>query len=202
MSAAERIDLESPPSPEIPAANSTGLLPDQFLALCADDDGIYELIRGEVVQLTPAGEDHSEIESETFFLLRSFVKEKGLGTVWAGDAGFILEKEPYTVRSPDVAFISKARLSTPRNRKSFFPGAPDLAVEILSPTDSLKAAESKAMMYLRAGGSVVWILDPKDRSCRIYRRDEAVRVLGPEDDLDAEPVLPGFRCPVARLYGG
>jgi Uma2 family endonuclease len=177
-----------------------GMTPDEFLQFCGDDDGIYEMIRGEVVPLAPAGMEHSEIEGETFVLLRSFVKERDLGTVWMGGAGFILERDPFTVRSPDVAFVSKARIPA-QHRKGFFPGAPDVAVEILSPTDSLKSVEPKVLMYLRAGSGVVWVLNPRDQTLRIYRNGEETQVRGTNDEADAEPVLPGFRCPVARLFG-
>jgi Uma2 family endonuclease len=184
----------------VPTAELTGMPPDRFLQFCGDDDGIYEMIRGEVIQLAPAGMEHSEIEGETFVLLRSFVKERDLGTVWTGDAGFILERDPFTVRSPDVAFVSKARIPA-QLQKGFFPGAPDLAVEILFPTDSLKSVEPKVMMYLRAGSGVVWVLNPRDQTLRIYRNGEETQVRGPNDEADAEPALPEFRCPVARLFG-
>ncbi|MBW3622100.1 MAG: Uma2 family endonuclease [Armatimonadetes bacterium] len=184
----------------IPTAESNGLTPDQFLALCGDETYL-ELVRGEVVQLAPANFYHGRKALRAGRLLDEFAEAHDLGVVVGQDTGFILERDPYSVRAPDVAFVSKARLPEDLPER-FFPGAPDLAVEILSPTDSLKAAEAKAMMYLRAGGTVVWILDPKDRSCRIYRRDESVRALGPDDEADAEPVLPGFRCPVSHLFGG
>jgi Uma2 family endonuclease len=74
-------------------------------------------------------------------------------------------------------------------------------VEILSPTDSLKATERKILMYLRAGASVGWLLNPADASARVYRKDGTVQLLGLLDEIDAEPVLPGFRCPVWKLFG-
>jgi Uma2 family endonuclease len=128
------------------------------------------------------------------------VEEHDLGEILSIETGFVLERDPYTVRAPDIAFLSKARADQDDDNR-FVTGAPDLAVEILSPTDSLKATERKALMYLRAGASVVWILNPLDTSARVYRKDGTVQLLGPLDEIDAEPVLPGFRFPVWKLFG-
>jgi Uma2 family endonuclease len=176
-----------------------GLTPEEFMRLYSDEDYV-ELIRGEVVQLTPPGLRHGLIGEEVRDVLKPYVKIGNLGIVLSMEIGYVLEREPYTVRAPDVSFISQARLEQVEDEEKHFPGAPDLAVEILSPTDSLRATESKARMYLRAGGSVVWILDPKDKTLRIYRPDADPIVLGPDDEADAEPALPGFRCNVGNLF--
>ena len=192
--------IPAAPPEAIPAAPREGMTPEEFQLLCGEDEFV-ELVRGEVISVPPAGEEHGDIEVETLFALKSFVNANDLGKVWPGDVGFILERDPFTVRCPDVAFVSKARFGDRKSSKGFFPGAPDLAVEILSPSDSLIAAEAKVRMYLRAVCAVAWIMNPQDRTVRVYRAGEEVRLLGPADELDAEPVLPGFRCPVRRLFG-
>jgi Uma2 family endonuclease len=184
----------------LPENAAVGMTPEEFLRQYSDEPFV-ELVRGEVVPLSPTSVKHNQAESETSDQLKAFVKPGDLGVVWTGDAGFILERNPYTVRSPDVSFITKERYEKVKDLDGFFPGAPDLAVEILSLTDSMKATERKALMYLRAGASVVWILNPSDTSARVYRKDGTVQLLGPLDEIDAEPALPGFRCPVWKLFG-
>jgi Uma2 family endonuclease len=185
----------------IPAAARVGLTLDEFLEQCGDG-AFLELVRGEVVQLAPAGGQHSRTGGRVYRLLDEFVEENDLGIVFNSDAGFILEQSPYTVRSPDVAFISKDRMTEEQIPAGYIPGAPDLAVEILSPTDTLQATEAKARMYLRAGAKLVLIMTPGDQTIRAYRPEGEVAVLGPDDELDADhPALPGFRCPVWKLFG-
>jgi Uma2 family endonuclease len=184
----------TPASPPLP-----GMTADEFLEFCGDEK-FLELVRGEVVPVTLAGIEHNLIESEVYDRLKEFVKQGKIGFVLTGDAGFILERNPSTVRSPDVAFVSRERFDQVDDIKGFFPGAPDLAVEVLSPTDPLPATEAKARMYLRAGCLVVWILNPADHTLRIYRADAEPQILGPDGEADAEPALPGFRCPVRDLF--
>ncbi|MBW3622119.1 MAG: Uma2 family endonuclease [Armatimonadetes bacterium] len=189
------------PTPSPPASPPRPCMTaDEFLEFCRNEKHL-ELVRGAVIQLSPSGIVHNQIESHASDLLKAFVMPRKLGVVWTGDAGFILERDPFTVRSPDLSFVRQERFEPVKHLEGFFPGAPDFAVEILSPTDSLKATEAKAQMYLRTGCSVVWILNPADFTLRIYRVGEAVRVLGLDDEADAEPVLPGFRCPVRDLFG-
>jgi Uma2 family endonuclease len=177
------------------------MTPDEFLAYCSNEDKFCELIRGEVISVPPAGMDHSEVEGEAFVILRTYVKANGLGTVWGGDAGFILERDPFTVRSPDISFLAKSRFEGRPFPKGFCPGAPELAVEIISPSNSLPALEAKARMYLRAGGKAVWIMDPTTTTVRVYRPEAEPKLFQAGEDLDAEPAIPGFRCPVWKLFG-
>lgn len=188
------------PSPPDSAPPRSCMTADEFLEFCRNEKHL-ELVRGAVIQLSPSGIVHNQIESHASDILKAFVKPRKLGVVWTGDAGFILERDPFTVRSPDLSFVKQERFEPVKQRAGFFPGAPDFAVEILSPTDSLKATEAKAQMYLRTGCSVVWILDPADHTLRIYRAGEDARLLNLEDEADAEPALPGFRCPVRDLFG-
>jgi Uma2 family endonuclease len=185
---------------DVPVAPTGGMTADEFLQ-CSEDGVFLELVRGEVVRLAPAGGQHSRTGGRVYRILDEFVEERDLGVVFNSDAGFILERDPFTVRPPDVAFIAKTRMTEDQIPVGFISGAPDLAVEILSPTDTLQAAEAKARMYLRAGAKLVLIMDPGDQTIRAYRPESEVVIFGPEDELNAEPVLPGFRCPVWKLFG-
>jgi Uma2 family endonuclease len=176
-----------------------GLTPEEFMHLYADEKFV-ELIRGEAVQLTPPGMEHAWLAGKIYAFLTAFVEENGLGLEGFVEAGFILEREPHTMRSPDVSFLPREKFKNAEDKSKYMLGAPDFAIEILSPTDSLRATESKARMYLRAGGGVVWILDPQGKTLRIYRPDAEPLVRERGDEADAEPVLPGFRCPVERLF--
>jgi Uma2 family endonuclease len=189
--------METPVEDErtaIPKGSTSGLTLQEFM----DPPGDFlELIRGEVVQWAPPGFDHGEIEGELFALLREYVRPRRLGRL-VTEADFIRKRDPFTARAPDVAFVSQRRVK--ETGRGFYPGAPDLAVEILSPTETLIAAEAKARMYLRAGGSVVRILDPGDRTLRIYRPNQGPVLVG-TDAAAAEPALSGFRCVVRRFFG-
>jgi Uma2 family endonuclease len=190
--------VEAPPS--IPLASLPGMTADEFLTYCSEVD-FCELIRGEVVSVPPAGMEHVEIEGDAFVLLRSYSKANDLGVVLIGDIGYILERDPYTVRAPDISFLSKARLGDGKLPKGFCPGAPDFAVEILSPTDTLRTTEMKIQMYLRTGTKVAWIMNPGDTTIRVYRPGEEPKRFTVDEEIDAEPALPGFRCTVWRLFG-
>ena len=118
-------------------------------------------------------------------------------TCSAADGGFILFGDRATVRSPDAAFVRVERL--PEVPATFVPLAPDLAVEVLSPSDRLPDALSKATMYLQAGVSLVWLIDPMKHTATIFRQDEVPITIGEDGVLDGEEVLPGFTLPLAKL---
>jgi Uma2 family endonuclease len=134
--------------------------------------------------------------------LRRFVRPRRLGVVLAGDAGFVLRRRPDTVRAPDVAFVCRARIPNPPP-DTFIEGAPDLAVEVLSPQDRAAAAARKAAEYLRAGTRLVWVIDPAGGpaagpSARVYTR-RGVRTISRDGVLTGGRVLPGFRVRLSDL---
>lgn len=164
------------------------------------DDLLHELVRGELRTMAPAGFERGDIGSELLERMRSHAKAAGLGKVVGPDTGFILGRDPDTVRSPDVAFVRTARLPA-ETPEGFFPGAPDLAVEVLSPGDRVEEVEEKVDAYFAAGTHLVWVVSPRRKTVRVYRRDGTSMTLRAGDTLDGGEVFAGFTCKVAELFG-
>lgn len=122
-----------------------------------------------------------------------------LGRVYAAETGFQVESDPDTVRAPDVAFISKERLAEVEPR-GYSGSAPDLAVEVLAHDDHPARTLEKVAQWLNAGVRLVWVVDSEKRTARVYRADGSEALLGPDDALDGEDVLPGFRCALVDLW--
>lgn len=125
----------------------------------------------------------------------------GLGDVVGPDTGFVLSRDPDTVRSPDIAFVRAARVPADRP-KGFFPGAPDLAVEVLSPSDAMSEVEEKVDEYFAGGTELVWVVNPRRKSVNVYRRDGTSVTLRGDDTLDGGDVLAGFSGKIADVFGG
>lgn len=169
--------------------------------LDAPAPGRCELLQGELVMMTPAGYEHARLVSRIDTRLAFFVERHALGEVLSGEGGFQIGWNPDTVRAPDVAFIGSQRI--PRNRTpGFFQGAPDLAVEVVSPGDRAAEVVAKARMWLDAGCRAVWVVDPGTQSIAVYRTCQEAEVLRRGDKLHGGEVLPGFTIPVAELFGG
>lgn len=134
-------------------------------------------------------------------LLDPFVLAHGLGEVFADGVGYILARGPDLVRIPDVSFIARERLPAGVVPEGFIPGAPDLAVEIVSPGDRAEEIYGKVREYLGAGTRLVWVVWPRYRAVTAYTPDGQVRELGQDDELDGGDVLPGFQARVAELFG-
>lgn len=178
---------------------TTKLLKAEDLYDIEDDDYRYELDRGVLVRMTPPGGRHGEIDSEIIWHIRNYLAQHPIGRVF-GEVGFILARDPDVVRAPDVAFVRADRLPPEEERDKFFPFAPDLAVEILSPSDRAGMVHDKVMDYLDAGTRLVWVVAPRRRTVTVYQPGGAARVLREDDELDGGDVLPGFRLPVAALF--
>ncbi len=173
---------------------------DELLRL-PDGGRRFELIEGRLYSMAPTGDVHGFVESNIDNLLAPFVRERGLGWVLVGEPGFWLGRDPDTVRAPDVAFVSHARLG--RHPSGGFPRiAPDLAVEILSPGDRPGRVQGKVDEWLASGSLAVWLVDPIARTVTIHEPGRVSRRLGEEDELTGEPALPGFRCRVAAFFEG
>ena len=171
---------------------------DEFLMM-TDDGRRYELIRGELVELPQPGVLHGFISARVASALHDFIMEHNLGIVIA-PAGFVIEVGPDTVRGPDVAFISFDRLPDGDLPIGFLRTAPNIAVEVLSPSDRPGAVNAKIRAWLDAGAELVWTLRPPTKTVRISRPNAEDVTLTERDILDAEPVLPGFTVPVADLF--
>ena len=159
-----------------------------------------ELVEGEIRKMTPPGWRHGVMVSEVGMLLGNHVRKHKLGLVLTGEPGFLLARDPDTVRAPEVAFIRRARLSEAPPREAYWPGAPDLAVEVVSPGDTASEVDEKAYAWLDAGTAVVWVVNPAARTVTVYRSDAGPQTLTEGDELDAPDLLPGFRCPIADLF--
>jgi Uma2 family endonuclease len=161
----------------------------------------YELIDGELRQMSPASHDHGDMAMNIGSRIAQFVRENKLGKAYAAETGFILRRNPDTVRAPDAAYISHARLAQVRPGKGFFPGAPDLAVEVISPSDSYEEVEAKVLDWLEAGTRMVIVVNPRLRNVSVYRGRSDIRILSEHDTLDGSDVLPGWSVKVAEIFG-
>lgn len=172
---------------------------EELLAL-PDDDLRYELVKGEVRCMSPAGSKHGRLALELGRLVANFVHERGLGQTYAAETGFVLARDPDTVRAPDVAFVQTERIPPDGPSDSFWEGAPDLAVEVLSPSDSMTEVEDKVFEYLAAGCRLVWVVNPRAERVTAYRSAHDIRSFAGDDLLDGADVLPGFSVPVHQIF--
>lgn len=165
-----------------------------------DDDTRCELVRGRVVREPPAGFEHGRLANRILYLLTRFVEEHGGGEILASETGFVLFDDPPTVRAPDAAFVAAGRVPSPAPA-GFGRLAPDLAVEVISPSNTLAELHAKVTDYLDAGTRLVWALDPGTRTITVYRSRKEIRLLAGGDELDGEDVLPGFRVRSSKIFG-
>ncbi len=169
--------------------------------LCMPDDGArYELVRGELRKMAPAGNVHGRVAMNFGIFLGTHVKAQGLGAVFAAGTGFRLHRDPDTVRAPDMAFISRERLAEVGETEGYWPGAPDLAVEVVSPSDVYVEVEEKVFGWLDAGAKMVAVVNSRRRSVTVYRSRTEISVLTGDDVMDGDDVVPGFRLAVRELF--
>ena len=159
-----------------------------------------ELIRGEFCETMPSGQEHGEIAAHLCYLLISFVKPRRLGRVMASDAGVWLERDPDTVREPDVAFIAADKMPPGDPVRGYAEAVPNLVVEIASPSDSAREVRDKARMWLSFGVRIVWVVYPAERAVELHTVDGGRRMLTENDALDGGDVLPGFSCRVSDIF--
>ncbi len=165
------------------------------------DDGMrHELVRGELRTMPPGGFEHGEYTSDLDTSLKQHVRANRLGRVVTGDPGFKLTEDPDTVRAPDVAFVSNERLAGLGRVRGYFPGAPDLAVEVISPHDLYTEVDGKVAEWLEHGTRMVLVTNPRRRTVAVHRPGQPVRILGMDDVLDGEDVVPGWTLPVRELF--
>ncbi|MGH7542510.1 MAG: Uma2 family endonuclease [Gemmatimonadota bacterium] len=168
-----------------------------------DDESRMELVRGRVVQEPPAGMDHGRLANAVAFFLTGYVRRHGLGEVFTADTGFVLFERPPTVRAPDVAFVARDRLPAPEESVGFGRLAPDLAVEVVSPSNTAVEILQKVEDYLDSGTRLVWVVEARRRSVTVYRSRDEIRLLQEGDELGGfDDVLPGFSVRVAELFAG
>jgi Uma2 family endonuclease len=173
---------------------------DELLTLPTGMGKRYELVAGELRVMSPAGWEHGEVVYNLQAILGHFIREHGLGSGFGAETGFLLRRNPDTVRAPDFAFIAKGNRPSTRPQESYWPGAPDLAVEVLSPGDTAGEVAEKVKEWLSCGTAVVWVVDPKLKTVTVYESPNNARVVTLGNTLTGEPVLPGFACLVDEFF--
>jgi Uma2 family endonuclease len=177
----------------------TLLTAEEFFRLYSHRDGDYELVKGEVVKMAPPGGVHGGTATNIASALHTFVRQHDLGRVVV-ESGFRLESQPDTVRGPDVAFVSKERLPAEGLPRAFFTIAPDLAVEVVSPSDTASDMEQKVQDYLRNGAQRVWVVYPDTRTIVVYRPDGTARVFSGDATIEDPELLPGFSLSLQEIF--
>jgi Uma2 family endonuclease len=175
---------------------------EEFFAWChrpENRDCHFELERGEVVEVSRPGERHGFVCSNTDRLLGNYTFQRRKGYVLGNDTGVILERDPDTVRGPDVVLYDQARRYDDLSA-GYCEKPPILAVEVLSPSDKWTKVMRRIAQFLRQGIAVVWVVDPEGRSVTVYRPNQLPQVIEGEDELTGDPEMPGFRCRVADLF--
>ena len=151
--------------------------------------------------MSPAGWKHGDVVGVLHTLLGSHIRQRRMGRVFGAETGFLISRDPDTVRAPDFAFISNASLPATAPEEAFWPGAPDLAVEVLSPDDRTGEVGEKIRAWLTAGAKEVWIVNSQLQSVTIHRSATDMRVYAVGENLVGdEQLLPGFSCTVAEIF--
>jgi Uma2 family endonuclease len=160
----------------------------------------YELVKGELIQMTPAGGEHGVTTMRLGARLEIFVEDHDLGVICAAETGFIIAHNPDTVRAPDVAFVSKARIPADGIPKGYWPFAPDMALEVISPNDNFGEVDEMIGEWLEAGVRLVVIINPRKRNIKLYRSQTEINLLTEADELKFDDIVPGFSYPVKKLF--
>lgn len=168
---------------------------DRFVKLPENAGRNFELIAGEIVEKMVSSPRSSAIGALMAGLIAVHVRQRDLGRVTGADGGYVVGKEKYI---PDAAFISKARQPVQPD-EAYNPLAPDLAIEVLSPSDDDEDVRLKIANYV-AAGTVVWVFDPDRKRIEIYRNGQPPEVLGIEDPLDGGDILPGFKVDIKDIF--
>jgi Uma2 family endonuclease len=183
----------------VDSTTTTLLTADDLLAM-PDDGYRYELDKGKLVRLPMSSNESSDVAGGILSALRVYAYPRKLGRVTGADGAYILRRDPYTVRIPDVAFVLADRMPPREKRRRFLELAPDLAVEVVSPTDSANDVHEKVLQYLDVGVQLVWVVHPIRRTVTVYTKDRIAHVLDENDTLDGGDVLPGFALPVSEVF--
>ena len=158
----------------------------------------YEYVKGELVPMSPPSREHGEISVNVIRYLDAHVYQNKLGRLYTAETTFRVAER---IMKPDVAFVSTTQLTGNKTDKTKgFPIPPDLAVEVVSPSDVQSRIAEKALAYLNAGTRLVWVLEPVSQTVTVYRSERDIETLTRDDTLTGEDVVSGFSCPVAHLF--
>jgi len=186
-------------SPNPPAPPTDRLVSGEEL-LQHPEWGPCELIRGKVVPVCRPNKVHGVLTSEITIELGIHLRKTGEGIVVSGDSGIFLERNPDTVRGPDVYFVRRERVGEAPLQPTFLEVPPDLCVEIVSPNDRWSEIEEKVRQYLAIKVKLVWVIDPVWKRARVYRLDGTTDIVSSTGSLSGEDVLPGFELSLSRLF--
>ncbi len=160
----------------------------------------YELVKGELKRMSPTGDEHGRVTMELASPLYQYAKLNNLGRDYAAETGFKLESDPDTVRAPDIAFVSIERIQAAGSIQGYRSGAPDLAVEVISPGNTKREMAEKVKEYFESGARMVWVISPKLKTVTVYRSLTDITTLTEKDTLDGGEVVPGFQISVAEIF--
>jgi Uma2 family endonuclease len=182
-------------------ATKTLITVEEFDAL--PDDGLkHELNRGELVTMTFPIFGHNRVVRRIYDLLSAFLRSHPLGELFFPVSGFLLSAlgEPVVLRGPDLAYVPRERSAQIADSTKRAQGAPELAIEVVSPSDTPSELLDKVGQYLGAGGLLVWVVYPEEREVRVFEASGAMRILGGGDTIEAPDLLPGFSARVAAFF--
>jgi Uma2 family endonuclease len=165
-----------------------------------DDGQRHELVAGELRTMAPSGGEHGWVVMRLAAPLALHVEAHRLGLVFGAETGFLLAQDPDTVRAPDVAFVRRERVLAAGDVKGFWPGAPDLVVEVISPGDLYTEVDEKVADWLAHGAQMVLVVNPRRRVVAVHRPGQTVHVLAEHEMLDGADIVPGWTMPVRRLF--
>jgi Uma2 family endonuclease len=178
----------------------TGQVSADDLMRMPDDGYSYELVLGRLIRMPKPGALHGIVGMRLMSALVRHVEEHHLGVLFPQDTGFKLTSDPDTVRAPDLAFVGRDKIALIGLTEGFWPGAPDLAVEVRSPHNSMRELTDKAREYQSFGSRLVWIIDPRQQQVMVFRPGREPVTLSRGDVLSGADVVPGFELPVTRLF--
>lgn len=173
---------------------------EQFFDLPDEEPDRRDLVEGEVWEMAAASSRHGALGARLAWRIGTYVYAHGLGEVFGAESGFTLARNPDTVLGPDIAFVRGDRIPADGIPEGFWEIAPDLAVEIVSPSDRPKKEAKKVDLYLALGVPLVWVVYPRGRTVVVHRPGVEPMTLHETDTLDGGAVLPGFSCPLAPLW--
>ncbi|MEM1304419.1 MAG: Uma2 family endonuclease, partial [Planctomycetota bacterium] len=161
-----------------------------------------ELVSGELRIMSPTGGEHGVLSARIAAVLNVHVATNGLGVCFGAETGFVVQRDPDTVKAPDAAFVKQDRIDAVGISAKYFPEAPTLAVEVVSPSESEDEVHAKAQMWIESGSEMVWVVWPEDRTVSVYRPQQEVLKVGEAETPDGGGVVPGFAVEVAELFAG
>jgi Uma2 family endonuclease len=181
-------------------STSSAFTADQLLRLPSGMGQRFELVAGELRVMSPAGWRHGYVIGNLHGILAAHITDHELGVLFGAETGFRLGYGPDTVLAPYISFIQKQNLPAQMPDEAYWPGAPDLVVEVLSPSDRTGEVDEKITTWLTAGAQAVWVVNPKLHTVTIHQAGKRAQIRSAGEVLEGDPVVPGFSCPVAELF--